>query len=248
MDDENGVVRIEHSGPTEAGLVEWDAMDPETLVSEVPVQRGHLYDEDPAHGYLVGVWDCTPYVERFGPYPVDEFMVLLEGTVNMALADGSEIVVEAGQAFIIPKGLQCQWKMSGQVRKVFMILDGRESPMAVNPSLTRITVLSLDPADATDAPGDTDITVEKTCFLNADGRMRVSVSRYNHAVIPAVSAPAHRLVHVLDGKVSLGKDASAQFASGDTFYVPRDTSTIWHVASGTRLLEARFTPDSTIRD
>ncbi|MGI9387563.1 MAG: cupin domain-containing protein, partial [Methyloligellaceae bacterium] len=116
-------IRLEPNGPNGAGLAEWDPIDPAGLESGTPVQRGHIYHEDETHGYLAGVWDCTPMSEKFGPYTVHEFMFLLEGSVIMVAADGSETTVRAGESFIIPKGLPCQWKQTEYVRKYFMIFE-----------------------------------------------------------------------------------------------------------------------------
>ena len=103
------VIRFEPHGPKDKGLAEWDPIDPAEIESGTPVQRGHIYHEIPEAGYMAGVWDCTANTLKFGPYPVHEFMFLLEGSVTIALADGSQTTVNAGEAFVIPKGLPCQW-------------------------------------------------------------------------------------------------------------------------------------------
>ena len=54
---------------------------------------------------------------KFGPYEVHEFMFLLEGSITMALADGTKVTINAGEAFVIPKGLPCQWIQTDYVRK-----------------------------------------------------------------------------------------------------------------------------------
>ncbi|MEM9371864.1 MAG: cupin domain-containing protein, partial [Pseudomonadota bacterium] len=122
-DTVSGVIPFDHSDRDGSGLVEWEALDPANLDSGDPIQRGKIYDEDQSSGYMSGVWDCTAFVDRPGPYAVDEFMFLLEGTVVMGLPDGTEVTINAGEAFVLPKGLDCHWKMPGYVRKVFMIVD-----------------------------------------------------------------------------------------------------------------------------
>ena len=116
-------IRFEPHGPADTGLVEWEQIEASELETASPVQRGHIYHQDKASGYMAGVWDCTPMTAKFGPYPVHEFMFLLEGSVTMVLKDGTEVTVNAGEAFVIPKGLPCQWKQPGYVRKFFMIFE-----------------------------------------------------------------------------------------------------------------------------
>ena len=86
MSHDRAVIRVEPNGPKITGLTPWDSMDPENLVEGTPVQRGHIYHENPDAGIMVGVWDCTAFTEHMAPYPVDEFMYLLEGDTAHRLA------------------------------------------------------------------------------------------------------------------------------------------------------------------
>jgi len=229
-------VRIEPHGPADVGLVEWEALDPATLESGAPVQRGHLSDEDAAAGYLVGVWEATAFVDRAGPYPVDEYMLLLEGTVVIAMPDGTETRIDAGEAFVIPKGLDCQWKMPGTVRKIFMIAGGALDPAGANASLGRVTkpaLGALGPAD-----GDA-VSVAHSAFVSADGRMTVTRTDYPQPFEGDVIADRHRLVTILDGALRID---DADFGAGETAYVPAGAVGRWRIAGGARLIEASFLP------
>lgn len=239
MGEPPGVVRIDHSDRDGSGLVEWEALDPASLASGNPVQRGRFCDEDTASGYMAGVWDCTAFDARPGPYEVDEFMLLLEGKVVMALPDGSETTVEAGQAFVVPKGLRSQWKMPGYVRKVFMIVDDDVPSGAANASLGRVTVPDLGHTG-----GDSD-AVERSdiWFANASGRMTVAVRHCAQREEREAGTGAHELVHVLAGAVTLrGGGDEARFAEGETYYVRAGTVLARACEAGTRLLEARYRP------
>jgi hypothetical protein len=231
------VIRIEPEGPAGTGLVEWERIDPATLVSGEPVQRGHVYDEDAEAGYLAGVWECTAYTEPMAPYPVDEFMLVLGGEVVMILPGGERIPVRPGEAFVIPKGLECQWSVPDHVRKVFMILDGAGPGAGETAALGRITLPRLGPIAAEGAA----VSVERTDFLNSDGRMSVSVLDCAAASLPPRRWPGSELLHVLAGDLTLATEAGAErFAPGETACLPRGTRAGWTVAAGTRLLRARF--------
>ena len=139
------IIRFGPFGPAETGLQVWEPIDPATLLSGAPVQRGHLYHEDATAGLMVGVWDCTPMTGKFEPYEVNEFMFLLEVSVTIVGENGDEVTVNAGEAFVIPKGLPCSWKQDGYIRKYFMIFDdasGRapDDAPALNP--TRIGIIT----------------------------------------------------------------------------------------------------------
>ena len=155
------IILIDPNGPN--GLQEWEQMDYKNLVSGTPVQRGHLYHEIQEQGYMVGVWDCTAFTDQMMPYSVDEYMLLLAGDVAMVMPDETEVKINAGDAFVIPKGLKCQWKQNGFVHKIFMILD---SPIddAQNASLNRISVPDFDLGKS-----GTTLVKTQTEFLNGRG-------------------------------------------------------------------------------
>lgn len=227
------VIRFEHSGPN--GLAEWDQMDYASLVSGTPVQRGHLYHEIPAQGFMVGVWDCTAFTEQMVPYPVDEYMLFLEGDLTMVMPDGTEVQINTGDAFIIPKGLTCQWKQTGFVHKVFMILDG-PVPAADNPSLHRVTVPDLS------APvRPTDLRVTRTDFMNAAGTMRVDIEYFGAVSQPGTRIDAHLLISVLSGQLMINDGERDQvFETGDTAYVHQGGTVGWATSQDTRVIVARY--------
>ena len=233
MPPTNHIKGIELNGPNGVGLTSWPAMNLAGLVSGEPVQKGHLYDEDENVGYSVGIWDCTAFVDQPGPYPEDEFMLLLTGTVEMLMPDGSKVTINAGQEFVIPKGLECQWKMPNTVRKIFMILDGAMPTDSDNTSSHRITVPSLD---APDAMTSSALVTRTTHFQNHDSRMRV----YTETFAQAQSAPApnegRQLIHVLKGDVTFSDDINSHFKQGESYYLLPGHSLKWTVAADTHLL------------
>ena len=239
MTNSTGIVRVSHSDRSGTGLEEWEAMDPASLVSGTPVQRGWFADENSETGYMAGVWDCTAFVAPAGPYEVDEFMFLLEGSVTMVMPDGTEVTVDAGQAFVIPKGLQCQWKQPGYVRKIFMIVDDPLPEVPRNPSLQRVTVPDLA------APGGGEAPVEQvaTWFTNGTGQMSVSVRTSAGGISNALTTPVHQMIHVLEGVLTLGgDDVSERIGAGESVYVRAGTELTRETEAGTRLIEASYSP------
>jgi uncharacterized cupin superfamily protein len=235
MSETSNVIRFEHDGPAGKGLDRWPAISPANIVSGTPVQNGHTYHENAGAGYTAGVWDCTPYTDRAGPYGVDEFMLLLEGTVVMIMPDGSKVAVTAPQSFVLPKGLQCQWKQPNYVRKFFMILDGPVPEGASNPSLGRVV---LPDHSALELPDDA-VEVERVDFVNAAGNMQVRLRQCAASTVPEHSAGANHLIHVLEGALLLTQGSTIQrFAAGDTAYVTQGSRVGWQTEAGTRLLQA----------
>lgn len=227
------IIRFDPDGPN--GLEEWEQMDYASLVSGTPVQRGHLYHEIEDQGYMVGVWDCTAFTDQMMPYPVDEYMLFLEGELTMVMPDGTETQIKAGDAFIIPKGLKCQWKQNGFVLKIFMILDG-PVPEADNASLRRITVPDLigpsDPAG---------MIASRTDFLNAAGTLQVDVEAFGAMSHPSKVCTRNMLITVLDGMLTLSDGQAAHvFGKGGTAYIQQGGTVGWSTTEGTRLIVASY--------
>jgi uncharacterized cupin superfamily protein len=224
------ILRFDPNGPD--GLEVWEQMDYASLVSGEPVQQGHLYHEVEDKGYMVGVWTCTAFTDQMMPYTVDEYMLFLEGNLTMVLPDGREIEIRAGDAFVIPRGFECQWKQTGFVHKIFMILDG-PVPKADNASLRRITVPDLT------SPTGAEVSTSRTDFLNAAGTMRVEVQ--DHGAVAQLSRTfnAHELITVLDGTLHLyDGEAEHAFNKGDTAYIRQGDSAGWKTTQGTRMIVA----------
>jgi len=69
------------------------------------------------------VWEATRYRERIDGYPIDELMLILEGSVIITDADGVKETFSPGDAFVMPKGFKGMWENTETVRKYYMILE-----------------------------------------------------------------------------------------------------------------------------
>lgn len=232
-------------------LDDWEEISPQHLVSGTPRQRGHLYIDDKARGLQAGVWDCTAMTARIGPYPVDEFMLLLEGAVEIVLPDGRVTRVEAGQSFAIPKGLVCQWRQPGYVKKFFVI---QETPDEAGKRPAADLAVALPDPKAKLAPSagpkpeallsGHPVQHTKEFFKDAGGRLTVGVwdtTAYHRKAIPF---PRHELMCLLEGEVKItgpgGKTQS--FKAGESFFVPYGAVTDFKVAGYLRKIFVIYQP------
>jgi uncharacterized cupin superfamily protein len=184
---------------------------------------------------MVGVWNCTAFVDKMMPYSVDEYMLFLSGDLKMIIPDGEEIKITAGDAFVIPKGLMCQWKQDGPVHKIFMILDG-DVPEAQNASLTRISVPDLAALDASP-----DLISDRTDFMNPAGNMRVGVQTYGAMSQPGFGIKDNQLITVLDGTLHLNDgETTHSFTAGQTAYIHQVGTVGWTIEAGTRTITASY--------
>jgi len=221
----------------DATLDDWEEIPPQHLVSGRPKQRGHLYIDDKERGLQAGVWDCTAMTAQIGPYSVDEFMLLLEGAVEIVLPDGSFTRVEAGQSFVIPKGLVCQWRQPGYVKKFFVILETPDKAKSRSADGLRVVLPDTGAALAPSAGPKPEALLSgnpvqhtREFFRDAGGKLTVGVwdtTAYHRKTIPF---PRHELMCLLEGEVTItGPRGQAQtFKAGDSFFVPYGAVTDWN--------------------
>jgi uncharacterized cupin superfamily protein len=245
---------FEPYGPAETGLQVWDPIDPATLSSGAPVQRGHVYHEDASTGLMAGVWDCTAMTGKFEPYEVNEFMLLLEGSLTIVGGNGDEVIVSAGEAFVLPKGLPCTWKQDGYLRKFFMIFDDMSGRAPDDPSALRVILpqpagpaggmTELESPDATIGRGGVPTQHDHVYFEDMTGQMTVGLwysTAFEHAVAPF---PCDELMCFLEGSAILtdGDGVAHEFHAGDTVFIPKGAPIGWKNTESVRHFYATFEP------
>lgn len=213
----------------DAALETWEEMPPHTLVAGRPVQRGRLYLDDRARGLTAGIWACSPFTSTMAAHDNDEFMLLLEGAVEIVEPSGKVTRIAAGESFILPKGLVRQWRQTCEVKKIFVILETPDDAAARD---TRaLGVIKPDPGIAlSPSPGPKPETLlagaprqqGRDVFEDRDGRFSVGIwssTAYHRRAVPF---PRHELMCLLEGRVSItGPSGRTQtFEAGDSFLVP----------------------------
>lgn len=118
--------------PVEAGTVGLTALPPYTLLSpSTPPSEEFLLSPTPqcrsnnvfvedATNLRIGIWDSTPYTRKARPHTMHELMHLIEGSIILQIADGSELAVNTGDTVFVPRGAPCAWKSSVYVRKFYV--------------------------------------------------------------------------------------------------------------------------------
>lgn len=95
--------------------------DDEILLSPPPQCRSHNLFVEEATNLRIGIWDSTPYTRKSRPHKLHELMHLLEGSVILQAADGTDLTVNTGDTVFVPLNAPCAWKSSVYVRKVYVV-------------------------------------------------------------------------------------------------------------------------------
>ena len=235
------------------GLEEWGEIPAADLKSGSPKQRGRTFFNAPEIGLSAGVWDCTAFEGTMAPYSVDEFMMLLEGSVTVTEASGRVTRVEAGESFIIPRGLSCAWKQDGYVRKIFVIYENPTAPVPSKPAADHVIKLDLAarlaPCDGPDPEilnGPEPRCAEHLVYTDASGQLTIglwSATPYDRKALPF---GRYELMHFLDGQVELhdGGTSGQAFQAGETIFVPKGVPLGWRNKSDVKKIFVILMPNA----
>jgi hypothetical protein len=215
-------------------------LDPADFQSDLPEQRWHLAHADEALGLYVGVWTTTDMQEAFGPYPGDEFMVVLEGAVEMLDADGNATTISEGEAFCVHNKTPTSWRQVGPLAKYFMIFDDPSGdPPRRDDTAGGIVRFDVRTADRADAPAAVDaglVVADGAAapmvfrfFTNYDGRMASGIWRCEAFEASEQPHPRHELLHVVEGRLSLLMDGgdSLSVGPGEAVFIPKGARCGW---------------------
>ena len=117
------VIRLNSDGPQGEGLKFWGHLENERVIAGEPTETGHNYFTDGTGQLTAGVSECTPCTSEIDSYPVDEFCLILSGTVVLTDGNGPAKTFKPGDSFVVPKGMKCTWHMPETTRKYYVILD-----------------------------------------------------------------------------------------------------------------------------
>jgi uncharacterized cupin superfamily protein len=233
---DQGIIRIDPEGPPGRGLEPVVEITPDMVVEGSASELCHNYYTSPSGVLTAGVWKCTPHTLEFGPNPVDEFMLVLDGSVGIVHADGHEEIFRAGDAFVLPKGLPCQWKQTENIHKVYVTLDDPDTPIPDEPASNRAVRLSptegLERIDASKSgtyEGDVPTQEDCSAFEDKTGRFFVGTWTCSPMRRKAKRFGRIELMCLLEGGMTLAEDAGKahSFKAPDVLLELPDTVTDW---------------------
>jgi uncharacterized cupin superfamily protein len=231
-----------------AVLEDWPPFSEAEIASGARAQKGLVLFEDKARGLSVGLWEMEANESHELVYPINEFMLLLEGEVLIEVA-GRRTRVGPGQSFYLPKGLRGRWIQPGRVRKIFVTFDDAGGVAVPDP----LKMFLVDPkvSLAPSAPPSADVLLspvptQHTCdvFEDASGQLSIGVWDTTGYRRKLIDFPRHELMHLIEGSVTFTDDAgrTQTFRAGDTFFVPLGTPNAWASEGYLRKIFVIFQP------
>ena len=245
------VIKYSPTGHPQTGLVTWDPIPPQLIASGDPVQRGHQYFGTENDRVISGVWDCTEFAQVRCPYEVDEFMIVLDGSIIIEDAAGRRQVFRAGEAFILPKYTDCAWIQSEPALKYYFIHDNPNSKTPVDAE--SLSAIRIDTGAGLARVGDLDdaqfvggIPDMGMNILYSDPSGKFSVGVWESGPMERVPGTLARseLMHILEGSGTIinGDGVEFRFNAGDTFLVPIGMGYRWHSEGYVKKIFCSYTP------
>ena len=240
MKSNPNIIRFEPSGPADQPLVQIFDTTPEEVEEGTPFEMAHDYYMSEDKSLTAGVWHCTPHTTKFAPYPTDEFMLVLEGSVIIVTEGGHEEVFRAGDAFVIPKGLPCSWKQTESIRKYYVIFDDPNGEMPEKPVADRairlepngpagVGLTKLDVSQSTDFEGAPPTQHDHSYFEDATDRLFAGTWTCSPMRLKSQRFGRFEIMCLLEGGMTLTDDAGVEhkFQAPDVLLVLPDAVTAW---------------------
>ena len=118
MSAKRKMVRVDVNGLNGAGLEPCRLIDPADLTSAgEPSESLGVFESLSGADVQIGVWTCTPCVERVDSYAVTEFCVIGAGRLRLSDDAGHSEVFSRGDAFILYKGFRGRFEVEEDLVK-----------------------------------------------------------------------------------------------------------------------------------
>ncbi len=209
-----------------------DELDVSMFESDIPIQHTHSYYEDDKIGLYVGVWDTTSMIEHAAPYECDEFMILLEGDACLKNNKTNRVkTVKAGETFIIPKGLDCQWQQNGYLRKFYVISEHPDEDIPSTPNAKDIIVINEEIQNSLQLAPTSDGHSKKILYQNNSKRFTTGIWCCDALSTEEITFPYNEFLYITHGDLTcIEKNGDEhKFSQGDAVFIPQGTLCSWQV-------------------
>lgn len=89
----------------------------------LPLRRKNTMFENETGNMSAGIWESLAMTGKMRPFPIHEFVLMLEGAVTIAEENGAIQTFATEDCSFIPKGTICSWKIESYAKFYFAHLD-----------------------------------------------------------------------------------------------------------------------------
>jgi len=113
----------------DATLTEVDDDAPFAVTSGARPRQNVCY-KDTTGRFFSGTWASATFESGQRPFPYHEFAYVQDGSITLMDAEGAAQVFDAGDAFFIPEGVECNATVANSVRMYIAVIKVRLSDKA----------------------------------------------------------------------------------------------------------------------
>ncbi|WP_114326266.1 cupin domain-containing protein [Candidatus Colwellia aromaticivorans] len=226
---EKSIIKLREN-PIDFGDItdEFDAAICGSTQSTQSIKHNHNDYKDEALGLYIGVYSAKDITETATPHAYDEFMIIIEGTVEIKNnKTGKSEIIMAGESFVIPHGYDCQWHQQGYLRKFYVIYEPPEIP---EKSVTE-KVVYIDENTNVPWKETSDGHRKKILYQNNNQRFIAGVWQSKAFTTGLIDFPYHEFIFINKGSL-ICTDNSGKvhyFKCGDALFIPQGTRCSWKV-------------------
>lgn len=205
-----------------------DELDAALFDSTPPIQHSHTNFADEALGLYIGVCDTTDMIDTATPYPRDEFLFIMEGSVDIKNNETGKIeTIKSGESAVIPQGYDCQWHQQGYLRKFYVTYEPQEKPE--KPATENVVYIS----ENSDIPWQetSDGHRKKILYKNNDQRFTAGVWQSKALTTGLIDFPYHEFIFINQGSLICTDEGGEEhhFKTGNALFIPQGTRCAWQI-------------------
>lgn len=96
--------------------------DPFEIRDRKPVQRNKTVFTNDTGNMSMGLWDSEAMISVMRPFPIHEFVQMLEGEITITEESGDTQIFKTRDCFFVPKGTVCSWTIEVYAKIYYGIL------------------------------------------------------------------------------------------------------------------------------
>lgn len=209
-------------------------------------QHTHSYYKDVSLGLYVGVSNTSQIIKPAAPHAYHEFISIIEGVAEIKNNKiGIVETVMAGESFVIPKGYDCQWQQSGDLRKFHVIYnpldentdEGEGKPEAEISSHQSVIYFdensrnehSKNSPNSTPWQETSDGHKKKVLYQNPSQTFTSGVWKSKGFNTDLITFPYNEFFIIKQGNLTCTDDAGIEhkISAGEALFIPKDTRCSW---------------------
>ncbi len=245
------IIEFDADETREQGFKPWIDAEHADLRDNAFFERGYYYTRAEHHGVHAGFAALRACDARIAAFPVDQFLIVLGGEVQITDARGRVTTLRARDTAAIPRQLDCTWRQSEGTRIFFMNYDGPSRPVPDAAALAVVVPNLRDELGPIDGPAAELIVStprpqvgRKVVYEDPTGQFTVGLWEASAYTRRLAAFKDYEVMHFVEGQVEITNaiGEARLFGPEQTFIVNRGVSNAWKTEGYVRKVYCKFSP------